>query len=98
MIKLKLLLEKKDPYDRVRDAWKKAHKRVPIHSVGSHEYPKKIYQATIDEMNKEFKKEFPKGAFTDKQIYRSLFSDRIKTGMDAWDYLSDLIEKRMSKK
>ena len=31
MIKLKNLLEGKDPYDRISVAWKKAHKRVPVY-------------------------------------------------------------------
>ena len=84
-------------YDRISKAWKKAHSSVPIRKFPSNEYPVKILQATKTEMNKEFKKEFPKGPFTEAQLKRSLFSDSISHAMDSWDYLSGVIVKKWKK-
>ena len=47
-------------YDRISKTWKKAHSSVPIRKFPSNEYPVRILQAMKIEMNKEFKKEFPK--------------------------------------
>ena len=71
-------------YDKIREAWKKAHTATPITSMGAHAYPRAIFQAV--------KKEFGKAGykFTGTQLQRALFSDRMRTGMDAWDYLSEL--------
>ena len=80
-------------YDRISKAWKKAHKSVPIRKFPSNEDPVKILQAMKTEMDKEFKKEFPKGPFTEAQLKRSLFSDSISHAMDSWDYLSGIIVK-----
>ena len=80
-------------YDRIQKAWRKAHDRVPHLKTPSNEYPAKIFQATKDEMNKEFKREFPKGPFTDKQLHKSLFGT-FSTAMDSWDYLSGIIAKK----
>ena len=80
-------------YERIGNAWKKAHRSVPIKKLPSNEYPAKILKATKDEMNKEFKKEFPKGPFTEAQIRRSLFGDAMSNAMDSWDYLSGIIVK-----
>ena len=80
-------------YDRIQKAWRKAHDRVPHLKTPSNEYPAKIFQATKDEMNKEFKREFPKGPFTDKQLHKSLFGT-FSTAMDSWDYLSSIIAKK----
>ena len=55
-------------YDRISKAWKKAHSSVPIRKFPSNEYPAKILQAMKTEMDKEFKKEFPKGPFTEAQL------------------------------
>ena len=84
-------------YDRISKAWKKAHSSVPIRKFPSNEYPVKILQAMKTEMDKEFKKEFPKGPFTEAQLKRSLFSDSISHAMDSWDYLSGVIIKKGKK-
>jgi len=84
-------------YDRISKAWKKAHSSVPIRKFPSNEYPAKILQAMKTEMDKEFKKEFPKGPFTEAQLKRSLFSDSISHAMDSWDYLSGVIIKKGKK-
>ena len=84
-------------YDRISKAWKKAHSNVPIRKFPSNEYPAKILQAMKTEMDKEFKKEFPKGPFTEAQLKRSLFSDSISHAMDSWDYLSGVIIKKGKK-
>ena len=82
-------------YDRISKAWKKAHSSVPIRKFPSNEYPDRILQAMKIEMNKEFKKEFPKGPFTEAQLRRALFD---KThALDSWDYLSDIIVKKWKK-
>ena len=82
-------------YDRVSKAWKKAHSSVPIRKFPSNEYPVRILQAMKIEMNKEFKKESPKGPFTEAQLRRALFD---KThALDSWDYLSDIIVKKLKK-
>jgi len=84
-------------YDRISKAWKKAHSSVPIRKFPSNEYPVRILQATKIEMNKEFKKEFPKGPFTEAQLRRSLFSDSMSNALDSWDYLSGIIVKKWKK-
>ena len=84
-------------YERISKAWKKAHSSVPIRKFPSNEYPAKILQAMKTEMDKEFKKEFPKGPFTEAQLKRSLFSDSISHAMDSWDYLSGVIIKKGKK-
>ena len=84
-------------YDRISKAWKKAHSSVPIRKFPSNEYPVRILQATKIEMNKEFKKEFPKGPFTEAQLKRSLFSDSMSHALDSWDYLSGVIVKKWGK-
>ena len=84
-------------YDRISKAWKKAHSNVPIRKFPSNEYPVRILQATKIEMNKEFKKEFPKGPFTEAQLRRSLFSDSMSNALDSWDYLSGIIVKKWKK-
>ena len=81
-------------YDRISKAWKKAHSSVPIRKFPSNEYPVRILQATKIEMNKEFRKEFPKGPFTEAQLRRSLFSDSMSNALDSWDYLSGIIVKK----
>ena len=82
-------------YDRISKAWKKAHSSVPIRKYPSNEYPVRILQAMKIEMNKEFKKEFPKDPFTEAQLRRALFD---KThALDSWDYLSDIIVKKWKK-
>ena len=78
-------------YDRISKAWKKAHSSVPIRKFPSNEYPVRILQATKIEMNKEFRKEFPKGPFTETQLRRSLFD--MTHALDSWDYLSGIIVK-----
>ena len=84
-------------YDRISKAWKKAHSSVPIRKFPSNEYPVRILQATKIEMNKEFRKEFPKGPFTEAQLRRSLFSDSMSNALDSWDYLSGIIVKKWKK-
>ena len=81
-------------YDRISKAWKKAHSSVPIRKFPSNEYPVRILQATKIEMNKEFRKEFPKGPFTEVQLRRSLFSDSMSNALDSWDYLSGINVKK----
>ena len=84
-------------YDRISKAWKKAHSSVPIRKYPSNEYPVRILQAMKIEMNKEFKKEFPKDPFTEAQLKRSLFSDSMSNALDSWDYLSGIIVKKWKK-
>ena len=78
-------------YERISKTWKKAHSSVPIRKFPSNEYPVRILQAMKIEMNKEFKKEFPKGPFTEAQLRRSLFD--MTHALDSWDYLSGIIVK-----
>ena len=84
-------------YERISKAWKKAHSSVPIKKLPSNEYPAKILQAMKNELNKEFKKEFPKSPFTEAQIRRSLFGGAMSNAMDSWDYLSGIIVKKWKK-
>ena len=91
----KTLKLKNAGYDRISNTWKKAHSSVPIRKFPSNEYPVRILQAMKIEMNKEFKKEFPKDPFTEAQLRRALFD---KThALDSWDYLSDIIVKKWKK-
>ena len=46
-------------------------------------------------MDKEFKKEFPKGPFTEAQLKRSLFD--MTHALESWDYLSGVIVKKWKK-
>jgi hypothetical protein len=84
-------------YERISNAWKKAHSNVPIKKLPSNEYPAKILSAMMASLKQEFKKEFPKGPFTEAQVRRSLFSDALKNAMDSWDYLSGVIVKKWKK-
>ena len=91
----KTLKLKNAGYDRISNTWKKAHSSVPIRKYPSNEYPVRILQAMKIEMNKEFKKEFPKGPFTEAQLRRALFD---KThALDSWDYLSSVFVKKLKK-
>ena len=91
----KTLKLKNAGYDRISNTWKKAHSSVPIRKFPSNEYPVRILQAMKIEMNKEFKKEFPKGPFTEAQLRRSLFD--MTHALESWDYLSGVIVKKWKK-
>ena len=93
MIKLTQLLESNNSYDRISKAWKKAYSNLPK-KLGGHEHSAKLFQS----IKKELEKEFHKDVFTDKQIQTALFGKKQKTGMDSWDYLDNIITKKMAKK
>jgi hypothetical protein len=67
------------------DATDYCYKKAP----GGHEYPGCIFQQSRKNLNKAFPR-----MFTDKQIQRALFSDRMKTIWNETEYLLELILRK----
>jgi hypothetical protein len=77
-------------YEAVRAAWKQAHADVPLRSTGAHAYPGKIFQAVKQRLDSAIP-----NVFQDRHLRTALFSDRMRTSMDAWDYLTGVAAKKL---